>query len=227
MQWSADRNARMAESRQKRREAQEQKAASKAAEASRRRARAALELACKRAALTNSPSPQDVEALEKAIVEAEAERLDDLTIINPARRRLRELVAQAEAAERGVARSQLSDTLMAIEQRGVAVKGKHEAKVRGAAALLCYVYERHPPKKPSYALDKLKALDGDGEMKKILLGAQRDYHPDRNEGMVRETLNYSPQEWEVVCLTICQQLALAYDKVYKAQRSLSWKSWKG
>lgn len=56
--------------------------------------------------------------------------------------------------------------------------------------------------------------------KKVLLHAQRDYHPDRNQGMARETLSYSPMEWEVVCLTVCQQLALTYDKLYKGARRL-------
>ena len=52
-------------------------------------------------------------------------------------------------------------------------------------------------------------------LRKAMLKAQRDYHPDRNVDMVRETLGCSPEEWEVLCLAICQQLALAYDKIYK------------
>ena len=56
--------------------------------------------------------------------------------------------------------------------------------------------------------------------KKVLLHAQRDYHPDRNQGMARETLSYSPMEWEVICLTVCQQLALTYDKLFKGARKL-------
>ena len=92
---------------------------------------------------------------------------------------------------------------------------------------------QHPPKKGSFTLDALNELGAEdtagsggrealarrlAAMKKVLLKAQRDYHPDRNQGMVRETLNYSPQEWEVICLTICQQLALAYDRLYKGER---------
>ena len=40
--------------------------------------------------------------------------------------------------------------------------------------------------------------------------------------MVRETLGCSPEEWEVLCLAICQQLALAYDKLYKGERGLEY-----
>ena len=38
--------------------------------------------------------------------------------------------------------------------------------------------------------------------------------------MARETLSYSPMEWEVICLTVCQQLALTYDKLFKGARKL-------
>ena len=120
------------------------------------------------------------------------------------------------------------------------------------APLQLYVYEKHPPKHPSFTLEYLRKLDR-GELpptggdaaegstaaaeeaqesasdmaarllatkKKVLLKAQRDYHPDRNTGMARETLSYSPMEWEVVCLTVCQQLALVYDKLFKGARKL-------
>ena len=59
-------------------------------------------------------------------------------------------------------------------------------------------------------------------LRKALLKAQRDYHPDRNQNMVRDTLGCSPEEWEVLCLTICQQLALAYDKLYKHERTFEF-----
>ena len=54
------------------------------------------------------------------------------------------------------------------------------------------------------------------QIKKALLKAQRDYHPDRNAGQVRSTLALElPEEWEVLCKAICQQLAIAYDRLYK------------
>ena len=94
-----------------------------------------------------------------------------------------------------------------------------------------YVYENHPPKKPTYTLDQLRAIEegrseagqgaekgeeeeeqGDVQdspadkakrvlaaKKRMLLHAQRDYHPDRNQGMLRETLNYSPQNARSRC----------------------------
>ena len=88
------------------------------------------------------------------------------------------------------------------------------------------MYERHPPKKPSVTLEALRSIDADEperqlvRKKKALLKAQRDYHPDRNAGTVRETLDHSPEEWEVLCLTICQQLAVTYDRLYKGERAL-------
>ena len=44
---------------------------------------------------------------------------------------------------------------------------------------------------------------------------------------MRDTLSLDPEEWEVLCLSICQQLALAYDHVYKGERNLMRESWSG
>ena len=209
-----------------------------------KRAQAALDLACMRADLIDAPGPEEVEALEGAIVAAEAAKVDDL-LLSAARRRLRGVEERAEVAKRMAAKSELSASIRAIEGagkvkverfKGSASQASRQASRRDAAlSLLLHVYENHPPKKASHTSDALKELLGGGgagegaaaddgkrlqAMKKVLLKAQRDYHPDRNQGMVRQTLNYSPQEWEVICLTICQQLALAYDRLYKGEREL-------
>ena len=100
-----------------------------------------------------------------------------------------------------------------------------EATVDGAAALLRYVYTSHPPKKPTLTPEALAGLtDGSkssasANVKKALLKAQRDYHPDRNQDMVRETLGCSQEEWEVLSSAICQELASAYDVLFKGERS--------
>ena len=46
---------------------------------------------------------------------------------------------------------------------------------------------------------------------------------------MRETLDHSPEECEVLSLSICQQFALTYDRLYKGERrfSESGKSWAG
>ena len=56
----------------------------------------------------------------------------------------------------------------------------------------------------------------------MLLHAQRDYHPDRNQGQEREDLvpPLTAQEWKIISLTIIQQLALIYDKIFKGARKL-------
>ena len=99
--------------------------------------------------------------------------------------------------------------------------------VHGALALMLHVYAKHPPKKASHSLEALRDIGAEANAKKqlerkkkALLKAQRDYHPDRNAAMVRETLDHTPEEWEVLCLTICQQLALTYDRLYKGEREL-------
>ena len=87
------------------------------------------------------------------------------------------------------------------------------------------MYAKPPPKKGTLSVQALRDIEDEADpakrldrKKKALLKAQRDFHPDRNAGMVRETLDHSPEEWEVLCLAICQQLALAYDRLFKGER---------
>ena len=86
------------------------------------------------------------------------------------------------------------------------------ASLRPAMALRTPAAAAHRPAAPAITMLAAK--------KKVLLHAQRDYLPDGNQGMARETLSYSPMEWEVICLTVCQQLALTYDKLVKGARKL-------
>ena len=70
----------------------------------------------------------------------------------------------------------------------------------------------------SRARIKAEAEAAAAGLKKALLKAQRDYHPDRNADTVRSSLGCSPEEWEVLSLAICQQLARVYDKLHKGPR---------
>jgi hypothetical protein len=56
------------------------------------------------------------------------------------------------------------------------------AACEGVQPLLLHVYEKHPPCKPTLTLERLRGVSPEvvGEWKKVLLKAQRDYHPDRN-----------------------------------------------
>ena len=142
----------------------------------------------------------------------------------------KQLRRRAAETHRQAARSKLRETTSAIER----LRSNKRSAAFGARGLLLYVYERHPPKQPSFTLERLRELldaspSGAGEdapaqpelsLQKILLKAQRDYHPDRNRATPRETLSYSPMEWEVICLCICQEIAHAYDKLFKSARAL-------
>ena len=127
-----------------------------------------------------------------------------------------------------VARSRVQGELHAVE--AAAAKATRDL----GAGLLLHVYRTHPPTKPSLAISELESLvaaagaaaagrvDASAQqaLKKALLKAQRDFHPDRNADVVRGTLGYAPEEWEVLALAICQQLAQAYDRIHKGGRVL-------
>ena len=145
--------------------------------------------------------------------------------MSAARRRLKEVEARAHQAKQTQAKGKLGEALAAIE--AVVSQGSTSSNDHGALSLLLHVYAKHPPKKASLSLEALRAIGAETEpreqldrKKKALLKAQRDYHPDRNAAMVRATLDHTPEEWEVLCLTICQQLALTYDRLYKGEREL-------
>ena len=122
------------------RRAKREAAADKAKTAkAKKRAHAALNLACMRADLIDAPGPEEVEALEGAIAAAEAAKVDDL-LLSAARRRLRGVEERAEAAKRMAAKSELSTSIRAIENAHK-VKG---ATDHGALALLLYVYDKVP-----------------------------------------------------------------------------------
>ena len=165
---------------------------------------------------SDHPTKAHLADIEAAILAAEDAGTDELTL-SAAERRLKEVESRAEAALRSAAKGRVAEEIAAIERT---VSKGEDAKDRGALALLQLAYDKHPPTKASLALADLQAMDASqlGPIKKALLKAQRDYHPDRNTGTVRETLGRSPEEWEVLCLTICQQLALVYDGLYKGER---------
>ena len=217
------RDARRAEREAKRAEASQAREAQRADENERRaaataqkRAADALERAFEQAAAADHPGDAEMQAIEDAIEKADEAGVDELTL-SAAERRLKEVESRAEAALRSAAKGRMAEELAAIE--ATVSKGGDLAD-RGALALLQLVYDKHPPKKASVSLASLQALDASqhGPIKKALLQAQRDYHPDRNTGTVRETLDRNPAEWEVLCLTICQQLALVYDALFKGDR---------
>lgn len=111
-----------------------------------------------------------------------------------------------------------------------------------------YVYNRYPLISPHLTfdnLDTLSTLIGDKEkllsqnllspedlntlmtqekrrkiLKKMLVEAQFDYHPDHNQGLKRDDLGLTPIEWEIISNTISQQLAQIYDKLSKGKRNL-------
>lgn len=198
--------------------------------AAQRRAIKALEQACERARALDEPTDADVADLDLAIEAAEVGGVDEL-IISSAQRRLRDLEELVRVTRQTEAESRLRTSLKAIEAL-VRQSASDETGDHGALSLLLHVYANHPPKKPSFTLEQLKKMrgSGDGEasaqaasdqVRKALLKAQRDYHPDRNVGTMRETLEYSSEEWEVLCKTICQQLSLANDRMFKGERSLA------
>ena len=116
-------------------------------------------------------------------------------------------------------KGKFSETISAVEAAA-------EAAVEDGAAvsLLLHVYGTHPPMSPSFDLEALRNLN-DGKasvsaVKKAYLKAQRDYHPDRNQGNPRDTFGYDPEEWEALCNAICQQLSRTYDRLYKGERAI-------
>ena len=174
-----------------------------------RTAAKALDAACARAEAMDPVTEESVAGVEAALAAAEAQGCDVL-MLNPARRRLRELESRAHAARAGAANTKLAPVLAAIEA----------AAQEGAVSLLQHVYRVHPPKSASLSADVLAGLPSEsgGKLKKALLKAQRDYHPDRNQDMVRDTLGYDPEEWEVLSANICQHLSGAYDSGFKGER---------
>lgn len=150
----------------------------------------------------SDPSVATVAALEAAIDAARQVGVDAITV-GLAQRRLREAEAARQA---GGARSRLRETLEQVEAAST------QSENDGGQALLLYVYEKHPPKRPTLSVAELRAMEDEGKLRKALLKAQRDYHPDRNQGALRETLQLDPDEWEVLCMTIYQQLATAHDR---------------
>jgi hypothetical protein len=183
-----------------------------------------LEQACQQAVALQTPTEADVATLEAAIAVAEAAGVDEFAL-SSAMRRLKELDGTVHRTKQAQATGKLGKDLAAIEEI-VSAAATAKANDHGALALLLHVYSRHPPKRPTVTLEALREIGREepqkqlDKKKKALLKAQRDYHPDRNQGKVRETLDLDPEEWEVLCLSICQQLALAYDRLYKGERGL-------
>jgi len=177
-----------------------------------------LEAECRKAEATEPLTEAAVKNVQDAIEAAEAQGCDVL-VLNPARRRLKQLEERLHARMTQQVRGKLGDTLAAID---AAAKQGSSPSAR-AVSLLVHVYRTHPPKTASVnqaALDALLEAGGSqsAPLKKALLKAQRDYHPDRNKDLLRATLDINPEEWEVLSSAICQQLTTAYDRVFKGER---------
>lgn len=187
-----------------------------AAESVPRRAQATLDAAI-RAALTCSPGARhEVVAHLTAAIDAAEQIGVGASKVSEAKRRLREAEALEQQRKRSGAVAQMSGAIAAVDAAADAAHG-----TSGACAFLRFAYGLHPPKHPSMNAEALDALDAtrSAQLRKALLKAQKDYHPDRNKALVRETLNYSEEEWEVLSLAICQHLAHIYDQVYKGERA--------
>jgi len=96
----------------------------------------------------------------------------------------------------------------------------------GAKTLVEQVYRRHPPARRTVSEQEIERAKTDAQWKKVLLKAQRDYHPDRNQGRdcvptftSSGALKYSVLEWEMLSNSICQQLTLKYDSLFKVMES--------
>jgi hypothetical protein len=195
--------ARRAASRAAAREAEERRAAMSGMLAN-------LERAISKA--LSSPGEEVVAELETMIEEAEASGVDELKV-SEARRRLREAQTLVDERAKVGARDRMGAQLADID-----AAARRATDPDGGLELLRYVYRHHPPKKRSLTNEQLRDLQGSEATRRALLKAQRDYHPDRNAALVRETLNCSSDEWEVLCLAICQHLAQIYDRFYKGER---------
>jgi hypothetical protein len=210
--------------------AREAAAATAVASATMVAATSALELACTHAttSLRASAGDEAIDSLAEAIRVAEAAGVDD-GHVRAARRRLAELEGRVHRAKQERATGRLGEAISTLEGLVVDRADSAGASDHGALRLLLHVYSRHPPKKPTITLETLRGIGaekgtaaeagGGGHRlertKKALLKAQRDYHPDRNRADqvgVRETLGlHSSEEWEVLCLHICQQAGRAYE----------------
>ena len=183
----------------------------------------------------------DIDEFSSLITEAENAKIDPLKI-SPFNRKLRDYEEELEKKSKEETRSRLRHVSQAIEKTFKPVK--NENNVDTAFRGLLHVYEKYPPKEPTYTLDQIRQAqnppslhaslsetqesinDGKGykmearksALKRMLLHAQRDYHPDRNQGTERDDLE--PLEWETISLTITQQLAQIYDKIFKGARKL-------
>ena len=134
-----------------------------------------------------------------------------------------------------VARSRVQGELHAVE--AAAAKATRDL----GAGLLLHVYRTHPPTKPSLAISELESLvaaagaaaagrvDASAQqaLKKALLKAQRDFHPDRNQGREHVptfestgALKYGVLEWQMLSNAICQRLTIKFDKMFKTMEAV-------
>ena len=96
----------------------------------------------------------------------------------------------------------------------------------GAKTLVEQAYRRHPPNRRTVSDQEIERAKTDAQWKKVLLKAQRDYHPDRNQGRdavptfaTSGALKYSVLEWEMLSNSICQRLTLKYDSLFKVMEA--------
>ena len=179
-----------------------------------------LKSAVESAEALEAPDHTVVAALEVALEAAERASVDMLEL-NHWRRRLNKVEETVHKVAVTKAKKKLGEALTAIER----IASANTKETSNALALLQHVYAKHPPKKPSLSQKAIRNINDEPDankkrdrIRKALLKAQRDYHPDHNTGMVRQTLDQTSEEWEVLSLTICQQLALTYDRNFKGKR---------
>ena len=186
----------------------------------------------------------DIYAFSSLIDEAEAANIKE-SVINPYKRKLTSFETSLKDITVAAVKTELQPTINAIEK---AFETEKKTKfVNAAFRGLLYVYERHPPIRPTYTLDQIKrASSGElsqeelsqeeqsqeeqsqeekenrrrKQLKKMLLFAQKDYHPDRNQGKNRVDLVLTATEWEIISETITQQLSIIYDELFKGARKL-------
>ena len=97
----------------------------------------------------------------------------------------------------------------------------------GAKTLIEQIYLKHPPKRRTVADEEIGRAKTDAHWKKILLKAQRDFHPDRNQGREHVptfestgALKYGVLEWQMLSNAICQRLTIKFDKMFKTMEAV-------
>ena len=125
-------------------------------------------------------------------------------------------------AARERTQERLRDAVREVIREDLVLIDKHAA-AHGAKTLIEQIYLKHPPKRRTVTDEEIGRAKTDAHWKKILLKAQRDYHPDRNQGREHVpthestgALRYGVLEWQMLSNAICQRLTIKFDKMFKA-----------